>query len=261
MNNLTPVVRTLLVINVILFACQIFLEINFPYLLGLRYFTAESFAPYQILTYMFIHSNLLHLFSNMLGLFMFGSLLESTLGPKKFLWLYLIAGLGAGVLHFGINALEIYQQEQAMQSYFATPNPDSFELYMKNYEPQQWQKISPEWFNSFIDHPKDPTIITTSKEAIGELFQYRLNIPMVGASGAVFGLLAAFAMIFPNLEIFLLFIPFPIKAKYFIPLYVCYELYAGLYYPNSSNIAHFAHVSGALVGFLLIKYWKIPRRY
>lgn len=260
-GRITPVVKYLLVINLAIFGIGFLIPFNFSYFFGLHYIFAESFQPWQLLTYMFLHGGLMHIFSNMFGLFIFGPLLEQVLGSKRFLMFYLICGVGAGVLNFGITYWELNNQEKALNTYVAEPTPDGFVYYMSKYEPQVYRRINMDFLDAYEENPTDKRYQKESIEAAQTTFEQRINIPTVGASGAIFGLLVAFALIFPNLEMMMLFFPVPIKAKYLVSLYVLYELYASFGYAGASNIAHFAHVSGAIVGFLLIRYWRIPRRY
>ena len=169
-------------------------EILIKYL-ALFPFNSGLFNPVQLVTHMFMHWTIMHIFFNMFGLFLFGRVLESVIGSKKFFILYILSGLGAAFLQLGVFSLR--------------------------YDP------------------------ATSVLA-----------PMMGASGAIFGILAAFAVMFPNVELMLIFLPIPIKAKYFIPIYAAIELFMGIGNFSGDNIAHFAHLGGAIVGFILIKIWK-----
>lgn len=198
--NVTDVVRKLLLINIIVFAAASFIlppEITNNWL-AVYYPTSENFQPVQLITYMFMHGSLMHLFFNMFGLYMFGPPIEYNWGPKRFLFYYLVAGFGALVLDFAVKYYQIN--------------------YM-NYPPEI------------------------------------ADIPMVGASGAIFGLLAAYGMMYPNNVLQLLFPPIPIKAKYFVVLYAGLELYLGIS-GKQAGVAHFAHIGGALFGALLIVYWR-----
>ncbi|MBC7923275.1 MAG: rhomboid family intramembrane serine protease [Ferruginibacter sp.] len=256
--NLTPVVRNLLILNIAVF----FLQNIFPLLenyLGLRYVRAETFAPYQFLTYMFAHGSVGHLFGNMFALFMFGPLLEQSWGPKRFLIFYLLTGVGAGVLYEGIKFYEIHQLQQAFESFVQNPVPERFFSFVSQ-NPGLYVDAEDRGFSEqFADHATDPTYIRESIVRAGNRFWAFANVPMVGASGAVFGLLMAFGLLFPNTELFLLFIPFPIKAKYFVGLYGVYELYAGIQRAPGDNVAHFAHLGGMLFAFIIIKYWNSQR--
>jgi len=160
--------------------------------------TSDFFRPYQIITHMFMHAGIGHLFFNMFALFMFGPPLEVLWGPKRFLFYYFFCGFGALILHLFVKYLEIY------------------------------------YFGGHI---------------------WEINVPMLGASGAIFGLLLGFGMKFPETRLMLLIPPIPIKAKYFVLFIAALELFLGLS-RMSTGIAHFAHLGGALFGFLLILYWS-----
>ncbi|MCH5244165.1 MAG: rhomboid family intramembrane serine protease [Lentimicrobiaceae bacterium] len=204
---LPPVVKNLLILNFLFFLADISLAtrgIDLSRWLGLHYFTAENFYPFQFITYMFMHGNFSHLFFNMFALWMFGYALENYWGGKRFLFYYLVTGIGAGLIQSGVQAWELVP-------------------VMQRYDPVSVQ-------------------------------HYVNNIVTVGASGAVFGILLAFGMCFPNVPIYLYFF-IPIRAKWFVIIYGLIELFAGIG-GNVDGVAHFAHVGGMLFGFLLILYWK-----
>lgn len=219
MMRLTEVVKHLLIINVLMYFGTLFI-LKEPggytieqlvnqgdgefmswgkYILALFYPTSDYFRPYQLVTHMFMHANLTHLFFNMFALFMFGPPVEALLKEKRFLQYYLITGFGAMGLHLFVQYLEI---------------------------------------SSGSVHPAS------------------VNIPMLGASGAVFGLLTAYGLFFPENRIMLLFPPIPMKAKYMVILFAVFELFMGLGPFKGDGVAHFAHLGGALFGFLLILYWR-----
>ena len=232
LNNIPPVVKNLIIINVLFFIATYILELKGIRLsshLGLYFPLSENFGLHQIFTHMFMHGSLTHIFFNMFALYMFGRVLESVWGPKRFLLYYLITGIGAAILHSFVNFLEY-------QSLINKMSPETIE-YVKTEGPALWNQGK-----NFSD------------TFAGKL-NMLLNIPTVGASGAVFGLLLAFGMLFPNTQLMLLFPPIPIKAKYFVMGYGAIELYLGFSHPGS-NIAHFAHLGGMLFGFILIKYWQ-----
>lgn len=210
-SQIPEVVKNLLIINGLVFILT-FLYPEWTYKLGLYYFSSEKFQPYQIITHMFTHGGMFHILFNMFALWMFGSTLERVWGPKRFLTFYLITGMGAMLLHEGVNALQVYNET-----------------------------------GSIILHAED---VTSRK------LQIIYNVPIVGASGAIYGLLVAFGVLFPNTQLMLLFPPIPIKAKFFIPILICIELFMGANQFSFSNIAHFAHLGGALFGFILVKYWN-----
>ena len=218
MLRVTDVVKNLLIINVLMYFGTMlilgdprndvmFQLINNPnaanfndwgkYILAMFFPTSEYFAPYQIITHMFMHGSISHLFFNMFAVFMFGPPLENLWGPKRFLFFYLFTGFGALLLHLIVKYIEM------------------------------------EYMGASI---------------------FSANVPVLGASGAVFGILVGFGMNFPNTKLMLLFPPIPIKAKYFVAGYAVIELFLGLGNFNT-GIAHFAHLGGAIFGFLLLLYW------
>jgi membrane associated rhomboid family serine protease len=232
-NNIPIVVKNLLIINVLMLlgsmAIDSMFHTNLNYQLGLYFPLSSEFEPYQIVTHMFMHGDLFHLFFNMFALWMFGRVLESVWGPKRFFIYYFITGLGAAALHMFVNYLEI-------QSIMSSLPKDQVD-YVIN---------------------QGAGLLQTSRNytdsQLGQL-NLLLNIPTVGASGAVFGVLLAFGMLFPNTQLMLLFPPIPIKAKWLVIGYGAIELWLGIS-NSSSNIAHFAHLGGMLFGFILIKYWS-----
>ncbi|MCU0339144.1 MAG: rhomboid family intramembrane serine protease [Spirosomaceae bacterium] len=209
MPLITPLVRNLLILNVLIFFLQSGTIIQ---LFALFPVESPLFKPHQFISYMFLHANGGHLFSNMLGLFFFGPILEQmVLGQKRFLIFYFVTGIGAGLLFSAINYYELWQMQQSL-----------------------------------------------APDLAAEVLRERWGVPMLGASGAVFGIIAAFGLIFPNMEMMLLFLPVPIKAKYLVTFYALYELYGGIYVSNS-GIAHFAHIGGMIFAYFLLKWWNINR--
>lgn len=268
--NLTPVVKNLLIINFAIFALSFFifsqLHIDVNNFLGLHSFFSDRFNPIQYLSYMFMHSymtpygqiSFAHVFSNMFALFMFGPMLERVWGAKKFLMFYMLCGIGAGVLYSLVVNYEVYQIKEATESYLLHPNPDAYVVYIKNYGEFMYDNLLSE-INLFSAYPKDENLIRNSKEVVSQIFDLNVNGGMVGASGAIFGILMGFGMLFPNTELFLLFFPFPIKAKYLIAGYALFEIFTGLHKVPGDNIAHFAHISGMIIAFIIIKIWNNQR--
>ena len=234
-NDIPPVVKNLILINIIMLLATWTLRsfgIDLDHILGLYFIKSESFRPYQIITHMFMHGGLMHIFFNMFALWMFGRILESVWGSKRFFIYYFVSGLGAVFLHELVNYIHF--------------------VSLKN-------SLSAENFNYVIQHGHEIFMqgkgFTFSKmQALNEI----MNVPTIGASGAVFGVLLAFGMLFPNTQLMLLFPPIPIKAKWFVIFYGAAELWFGLTQPGS-NIAHFAHLGGMLFGFILIKIWNRKR--
>jgi membrane associated rhomboid family serine protease len=223
-RELPEIIKNLLIINGLLFLATISLEsygIDLTQLLGLHQFQSEDFMPHQLITHFFMHGNFTHLFFNMFALWMFGKILENVWGAKRFLIYYMITALGAAALHLGVSQYEIYELSNEV--------PNLIELAKKGlYNPSNENSL------------RLTQLVTT---------------PTVGASGAVFGILLAFGMLFPNTLLYIYF-AIPIKAKYFVMIYGALELYLGLSNNPADNVAHFAHLGGMLFGFLLLKYWQ-----
>ena len=224
MNNfyITDVVKHLIIINVIVYIGTQFMGGDIPdeimslddwgrLKFAVFYPTSDFFRPFQVVTYMFMHGNVTHIFFNMYALYMFGTAIESVWGPKRFLFYYLFTGFGALALQFLVQYIEIQSLTQQL-----------------------------------VNQP-----IEIQAAAINNM----KNTPMLGASGAVFGILAAYGLQFPNNTLQLLFPPVSMKAKYFVLIYAAVEIGLGLS-PYQTGVAHFAHVGGALFGFLLIMYWR-----
>lgn len=226
--NIPPVVKNLLIINVIFFIAMHLFSGNGTYplvkLLAVHYFDSPDFRVWQVVSYMFMHSpaSFAHILFNMFALFSFGPALEYTMGSKRFLNFYLITGLGALVLQMAVQAIEVYSIAGSVTVDVAT----------------------------FTSQNADDL------RTLGGIYYG----PMLGASGAIFGVLMGFGVLFPNAELMLLFFPMPIKAKYIIPGYIVIELFLGVAQIAGDSVAHFAHIGGALFGFLLIRYWGIHRR-
>ena len=223
-NELPLVVKNLLIINGLLFFATVSLNnlgIDLVKIFGLHQFQSNDFRPYQLITHIFMHGSFTHLFFNMFALWMFGKILENIWGEKRFLIYYMITGIGAAFIHLLISQYQI--------------------ISISNQIPE---------LVSIAIEGKYNTSIPLSKK----LTQLIIT-PTVGASGAVFGLLLAFGMLFPNALLYLYF-AIPIKAKYFVIGYGILELYAGISNNPADNVAHFAHLGGMIFGYILIKYWK-----
>lgn len=257
---LPPVVKNLLIINGIFFLATFVLRnrgIELTDILGLHYFGASEFKLYQVVTYMFMHGDFMHIFFNMFALWMFGNTLENYWGPKRFLTFYVVCGIGAAITHYVIYFIEIQPVLAQIDRFLSSPSAELFaQIKLKGI-----QDISPELFqlNERLRATSDDMPHQQLQTAIDFITQYRidfLNDPtVVGASGAVFGILLAFGMMFPNTLLYLYF-AIPIKAKYFVFFYGLAELISGIMNRPGDNVAHFAHLGGMLFGFFLIIYWK-----
>jgi membrane associated rhomboid family serine protease len=228
-SQLPEVVKNLLIINGLMFLGTISLKsfgIDLTKLFALHQFQSSDFMPHQLITHFFMHANFTHLFFNMFALWMFGKILENTWGGKRFLTYYMITGIGAAFIHLAVSQFQIFQLIDNM--------PELLELAKKGM-----------YSRGNADSLRLTQLITT---------------PTVGASGAVFGILLAFGMLFPNTLLYIYF-AIPIKAKYFVIAYGALELYAGISNNPADNVAHFAHLGGMLFGFILLKYWGGDNRY
>ena len=264
---LPDVVKNLLIINVLFFiATYVFeskLGIELTDKLGLHYFGSDKFRPYQLITYMFMHGSLAHIFFNMFALYMFGSSIENFWGPKRFLIYYLVTGLGAAIIHYIVVYVnDVKPITDLINDYVASPSGEKLYSFLTS---TKFTLASPELQELYAGFSKNYNlnIHTNPSEAISSsitfMQEYKeayLNLPVVvGASGAVFGLLLAFGMMFPNNVIYIYF-AIPIKAKYFVMLYGAIEIFSGISNSGNDNVAHFAHLGGMLFGFILIMYWR-----
>jgi membrane associated rhomboid family serine protease len=260
-NNTSPVVKNLIYINVILLLATWVMKSRFDYdlttNLGLYYPESPNFKPYQLVTHMFMHGGLTHIFFNMFALWMFGNVLESVWGSKRFLLYYMVCGLGAAVIQTGVSYLHYSYVHAAMESFASAPSPDLYLSLLKKFSFLQ-ENADGALLDAWVKDPTNPLFSQTAILHASQFYSYMINIPMVGASGAIFGVLLAFGMLFPNTELMLLFPPIPIKAKWFVAGYGAIELFFGLTQPGS-DIAHFAHLGGMLFGFFMIKYWNAKR--
>jgi membrane associated rhomboid family serine protease len=262
---LPPVVKNLLIINGLFFLATIATGTKFGFdltdMLGLHYFAADKFKPYQIITYMFMHGGFAHVFFNMFALWMFGNALENIWGPRKFLTYYIITGIGAAITHYVVFYFEISPVLAAINDYLNSPSPEKLNLFLNSGYFKITSVEVQDSFNLFRNEYNDllstnPTkALQLSLDFISEYKVDFLNAPVVvGASGAVFGILLAFGMIFPNALIYIYF-AIPIKAKYFVILYGAIELFSGVF-NTGSNVAHFAHLGGMVFGYFLLLFWK-----
>ncbi len=261
MDSLPLVVKNLLIINGLFFLATIMLpnlHIDLVSILGLHYWESPYFKVWQFVTHMFMHANTMHLFSNMFALWMFGTVLENYLGPKRFLIFYILCGLGASALHLGVLSYEFHVLKSAIAVFDQNPTYKEFAslLTQNGINNPGFLKFKADWANN----PMSAEFSNAASVGLHELYNSSINEPTVGASGAVFGILFAFGYLFPNTELMLLFIPFPIKAKYLVGFYALFELYAGINKTSGDNIAHFAHLGGMLFAFIILKIWNKTNR-
>jgi len=242
--QITPTVKQLLIINILFFIGSNIVGDEAYRLLSLYFFQSQNFQYWQPLTHMFMHApvykgnvaNLMHIAFNMFALYSFGAVLEHYWGGAKFLFFYISCGLGAALLHTTINYFTIQDGiNTLLNSGYSHADVTAF----------------------FQNGSYRPGLVPDS--VLQDLYG-AYNGPMMGASGAIYGLLVAFAFMAPNAELALMFIPVPIKAKYFVPGLLCVDLFLGLkgnsIFGGGDGIAHFAHLGGAIIGFLMMWYWK-----
>ena len=238
--NFPPAIKNLIIINFIFWLASIILpkyaNIDIVDWLGLHYWLSDKFNPAQLITYMFLHdtSSFSHIFFNMFGLWMFGKNIEMFLGAKRFLIFYFVTGIGAGIIQELTWMVDYVPIVNAINEYASSKDISQLMPYLKNIQ--------------------ENTIIP-----IDQLMDFKtqiLNQPItIGASGALFGILLAFAMLFPQARMFMIFIPIPIRAPYFVAFYALAELFMGIG-GNADGIAHYAHLGGMLFGLILILIWK-----
>ena len=228
MNKLTDGIKHLIIINVILFVAPQLLQLDFTNMLALHFPENEHFGFWQYITHMFMHASFSHILFNLYGLWAFGTPLEQMWGRKKFLFFYFSAGLGAGIIYTLVN---YYQFNAALETLVTSGISQNEILELMN-----------------------PTKMYQNKDL--QTMNQLYNTPAVGASGAVYGVLAAFGLYFKDAKLALIFLPIPIAAKYFIPVMIFGDLFFGMTKYSVGNIAHFAHIGGALIGFIIAYSWK-----
>jgi len=236
MNNITGAIKHLIIINVILFVGPQFMKLDFSNLLALHFPKNEHFGIWQYITHMFMHGSFGHILFNMYGLWAFGAPLEKMWGKNKFIFFYFSAGIGAGLVYTLVN----YYQFNEIYNLFINAGLQQSEIITilesaKTNDLRVIEYITQEQFNSIIG---------------------LYNAKAVGASGAVYGVLVAFGMYFKDAKLALIFLPIPIAAKYFIPILIAIDVFFGMTDYSIGNIAHFAHIGGAIIGFIIAWYWK-----
>ena len=237
MDKIPVVTKNLIAINILMAVASYVLAerfgIDLKDYLGLHFFMSENFMPHQLVTYMFMHGGLSHVFFNMFALFMFGRTLETVWGAKRFIIYYLVAGVGAALVQEAVGAARFFPLAAGIP-------------------PSEAAMVVEEGYAILQQHMNyaDPVLAA---------FNNVLNLPTVGASGAVYAILLGFGMLFPNDRIFIFPLPVPIKAKYFVIGYALIEFFLGTV-GSPDGVAHFAHLGGMLFGFILIIYWRKKRK-
>jgi len=262
MFQLTPVVRNILIVNILVFLIPEIMNTSdlVVRIFGLHNVASPFFMAWQWVTYAFLHSGFNHILLNMLGLVFFGPMLESVWGAKKFLLFYLVCTLGAAALYNGISYYELQQQMQSAEKFYANPDPDGYLLFIKEYFPQYLNGASG-FANQWENFPTSVEHIKAAKNDIDNLIILQRNVPMIGASGAIYGILAAFGLLFPKMELMLLFPPIPVKAWILISIYFVTSIYQVLNPVPGDNVAHVAHLGGMVIGGIFVYFWRTGSRY
>lgn len=253
-------IKYLLIFNGIFFLLTILLYGSFQFNLvdyfGLFHPLSDKFSYFQFITHLFMHGSGLHIFFNMFVLWMFGSILEHVWGLKRFLLYFFLTGLGAALLHNGVRTIQINQLEDATKQYIQEPSYQNFQKFRNNEMgalPPDFKQEVKGLMKQWEDNPHKPGLINQSKSLVKEYKALYINMPTVGASGAVYGVLLAFGLLFPNIYVYL-YLLIPVRAKYFVILLILLQLYLG-FFDKTSNVANFAHLGGMLFGYILLKVW------
>ncbi len=259
-QRLTPMVKNLLIITVAAYFIPSLLGMNnINLFLGLWHLESPNFMPYQLFTYMFAHGGFMHILFNMMGLMFLGPLLEQFWGPKKFLTFYLITGIGAGLFYEGVKYSQTIPMKNKMEEYAQNPNPDDFAVFVSKYSPQYYDQVY-DFIQYFNENQNDESAKKQSVSYLDDIYGLKINVPMVGASGAIYGILMAFGMLFPNTQLMLLFPPIPIKAKYLVVILGGMAIYSEFgHRSGGDNVVHLAHLGGMVFAFIMIKLWSRQR--
>lgn len=256
------VIKNLLIINVLVFLAQLTLKgggvVNMEDLFGLHHVQSPLFQPWQIVTHLFLHGSFMHLLSNMFALWMFGATLETIWGPKRFLTFYFLCGIGAGLIQLSFlwyDYFPLLNQFVQLKEHLTPDNAmNFFTRYGLTADPTGASVLQ-----NYLADPQSSGNIHGMMKYISAITNQVISNPTIGASGAVFGILAAFVYLFPNTYLYFYFLV-PIKAKWVGLAYFGYEIYSGVMNNAGDNIAHWAHIGGGLVGFLLVLNWNKKNR-
>lgn len=258
---LPTIIKNLLIINILFFVAKKTIAIQFDFsmenLFALHTWKSELFKPWQLLTHMFMHGDLGHIFGNMFALWMFGAILENLWGAQRFLTFYIICGLGAALLHLVILNVEINQLSNAysnLVSQHASGKLTAVDA-MLDFAKENNIGLNPDAIVYLQSNPDNQAAAGQLLEVLTAYYENTINTPTVGASGAVFGVLAAFVYLFPNTYIYLYFF-IPVKAKWLGLFYFAYEIFFALRNSAGDNVARWAHIGGGLVGLLIVITWN-----
>ena len=259
---LPMIIKNLLIVNVLFFLAQKTIGsqglFDMEDVLALHHVRSPLFKPWQLITHMFLHGNLMHLFGNMFALWMFGSVLENLWGPKRFLTFYFICGIGAALLHLAFLWYDYHTLLQDFMQLKLTPTPE----LMTNFY-QRWglfqDATAGNLLTEYLRDPSNTFVQSKTVSYISDITYRAISTPTLGASGAVFGVMAAFVYLFPNTYIYLYFFV-PVKAKWIGLIYFGIEIYYAWQNSEGDNVARWAHIGGAIVGFILVITWNKKKR-
>ena len=263
---LPPVIKNLLIINGLFFLAQNTLEgptiaFSIENTFALHAWQSNLFKPWQLLTHMFLHGGFSHIFFNMLALWMFGAVLENVWGSKRFLTFYLICGLGAALIHLLFLSWELMPIAKdyafIFQSHLegSAAQVDAMTNFILKHHVLFENYSASDVITRLQANPADSYMLNNIFNIITEHYQHSVNTATIGASGAVFGVLAAFGYLFPNTYLYV-YMLVPVKAKWFVLFYGAIELYEGIKNSAGDNVAHWAHIGGAVVGLLIVITWN-----
>lgn len=252
-NVLPVVIKNLLIINVLMFVISYIVApawgLDLNDILGLHFPLSQKFRPYQIVTYLFMHGDAMHLISNMFALWMFGTTLENLWGPKRFLIYYVVTGIGAAICHYTVVYFQMQDTLSYINAFIANPSLTDFDAFSNAYG----LNLSS---GDLLSGRNSHEALQIAVDNMREIRETILNAPLIiGASGAVFGILMAFGVLFPNTYLYFSFLV-PIKAKWVVLGYGLLELYQTIVISPGDKVAHIAHLGGMLFGFILLKYWQ-----
>lgn len=262
MNNFRPggfqqlpvVVKNIIIINVLVFLLEQLLDsrgMGIDNMFALHYWHSPLFKWWQLFTHMFMHGSLAHLFFNMFAFWMFGNILENVWGPGRFILFYFVCGMGAALCHLGVLGFQFSGFHNQFMAFQQSPSYENFAYFIS----QHHIGVNPQFLTNWAQNPGCTTCVEEAVRGINTYYAGMIDEATVGASGAVFGILFAFGYLFPNTELFIYFIPIPIKAKWVVGAYALLELVQGVANSSGDNIAHFAHLGGMLFAFILLRIW------
>ena len=263
MFRLTPAVRSVLIVNALCLVLSSFslFRADFVDLFGLRVALSSRFHIYQFFSYMWFHAGFWHLFSNMFAILVFAPPLEQLWGTKRFMNFYLLCGMGAAMLYGVANFAEKYPIHKDAESFRENPDPELFRIFISKHVESKAQAYGLIPFSdAYYDNPTDLEYIHQARSYVDQLYSREVDVPMIGASGAVFAILLAFGMLYPNTYLYLFF-AIPVKAKYVVMGYALFEIYAEFERTPGDQVAHLAHLGGMVFAFFILKYWYKDRVY